>query len=112
MTKSQSIEGQERRRNPRMIDPVPVSVRGSELGGKRFRFETIARNVGAGGLCAYAPRLMRVGETVSMRIRFARLGSNPLQAPEISVRGLVVRTEARPGGLSLFAVSFLLRNAA
>jgi hypothetical protein len=90
-----------------MDDPIPVSVRGSGC-GKSYKFETIARNIGAGGLCAFAPRVMQKGEKVSLRIRFARPGSNPPQAPEMSMRGLVLRVEERPGGFSVFAVSFLL----
>lgn len=107
---SQTVVGVENRRKQRMSDPVPIIVRGVEPCGKPYRFETVARNIGAGGLCAYARRVMQKGETVSLRIRFARLGSKPIQAPEVSVRGLVIRTEDRPGGLSLFAVSFLLRS--
>ncbi len=97
----------DRRRKPRMDDPIRLSVRGSGC-GKPYKFNTIARNIGSGGLCAFAPRVMQEGEKVSLRIRFARLGSNPPQAPDIPTRGVVVRVEENPRGLSVFAVSFLL----
>ena len=100
----------DRRKNPRMDNAVPISVRGSESGGKTFRFETIARNIGAGGLCAFSPRMMKTGEKLSLRIRFAHAGSRPAQAPEIRVRGLVMRVEERPGSSCVFAASFLPRR--
>jgi hypothetical protein len=98
----------ERRRKERMAFALPVSVSGSEGGGKEYQFETIARDIGAGGLCAFAPRKMKLGETLSLRVRFAHPGSRAIQAPEVTMRGLVVRTEARPTGLYMFAVSFIL----
>ena len=93
-----------------MDDPIPLSVRGSELCGKTYRFRTIVQNIGSGGLCAFAPRLMQKGEKVSLRVRFARLGTKPPQAPEMSMRGLVVRVEERPGGFSVFAAAFFLQQ--
>ena len=100
------------RSKPRMDEPVPVRVRGSDASGKAYRFETVTRDLGAGGLSALAPRVMQPGERLSVRIRFVRLGGRAVQAPEIPLRGRVVRVEEQPGGHSMFAVSFLLRNAA
>jgi hypothetical protein len=101
----------ERRRKERLDYTIPLRVRGSEKGGTLYRFETVAQNIGAGGLCALATRMMRVGERLSLRIRFAHPGSTA-QAPEISVRGSVVRAEEQPAGLCRFAVYFLLRRVA
>ena len=98
----------ERRRKERLEYALPVGICGSEGGGKEYQFETIARNIGAGGLCAFAPRKMKLGETLSLRVRFAHPGSKASQAPEVTMRGFVVRTEIRPTGLCMFAVSFLL----
>ncbi len=97
----------ERRRKDRMEYALPVSIRGSEEGGREYRFEAVARNIGAGGLCAFAPRKMKIGEKLSLRVRFAHPGNRSAQAAEVSARGLVVRTEDRPTGLCLFAVAFL-----
>jgi len=99
----------DRRKKPRMNDAIPVSVRGTES-GKLYTFETTALDIGAGGLCAFSPRAMKIGEKLSLRIRFARAGSKTVQAPEIRVRGLVTRVEERPGCSSVFAVSFLPRS--
>ncbi len=97
----------ERRSKDRLEYVLPLKIRGFDE-GKTYQFRTVARNIGAGGLCAYAPRAMRIGERLSMRVRFAHPGSETVDAPEISVRGQVIRAEARPTGLCLFAVSFLL----
>ena len=102
--REQSMQS-ELRRKDRLDYTIPLSVRGSGTGGESYRFETVARNIGAGGLCAYAPRKMQIGERLSLRVRFARPGSTA-QAPEISVRGSVVRTEKQPAGLWMFAVAF------
>ncbi len=100
----------ERREKPRMDDAIPVSVRGFESRGKPYRFETVARDIGAGGLCAFSPRILKSGEKLLLHIRFARAGSRPAQVPEILVRGMVTRVEERPGHCCVFAVSFLPRS--
>jgi hypothetical protein len=97
-----------RRKQNRLECVLPLKVRGTVSEGKTYRFETVASNIGPGGLCGYAPRTMRIGERLSLRVRFARPGSKAVQAPEISVRGQVIRAEERPTGLCMFAVSFLL----
>ena len=97
----------DRRSKGRLEFVLPLKIRGTD-GGKTYQCRTVARNIGTGGLCAYAPRPMRIGERVSMRVRFAHPGSETADAPEISVRGKVIRAEGRPTGLCLFAVSFFL----
>lgn len=98
----------ERRKKERLEYTIPVSVLGSDRSGKDYRFETVARNIGMGGLCAYAPHKIEKGDTLSLRVRFAHPGIKVVQAPELSVRGVVLRTEDRPSGLCMFAVSFLV----
>ncbi len=99
----------DRRKKPRIDDAIPVSVRGSEPRGKSYRFDTVARDIGAGGLSAFSPRILKKGEKLLLHIRFARAGSKPARAPEILAQGLVTRVEDRPGFSCVFAVSFLPR---
>jgi hypothetical protein len=101
----------ERRGKDRLEYVLPLKVRGRDEGGRTYSFKTVARDIGSGGLCGYAPRPVRIGERLSMRVRFAHPGSGAVQAPEISVRGRVVRVEQRPTGLCMFAVSFLISGA-
>ncbi|MBN1569447.1 MAG: hypothetical protein JXA73_16495 [Acidobacteria bacterium] len=100
----------ERRQKPRIYDPIFVLVRGSDASGKACRFTTIARNIGRGGLCAYAPQVMEIGQKITLHIRFARAGSKPLEAPAITAHAVVLRVEKQFNGSYLFAASFLLHR--
>ena len=100
----------ERRQKPRLNDPIPVIVQGSEENGQKYRFDTITRDIGSEGLCALAPRVMKKGETVSLRMRFSLAGSKPVQAPAVAASAVVLRVEKQPDESSLFAVSFLSRR--
>jgi hypothetical protein len=97
----------ERRKKPRLNEPVSVIVRSAAGCGKNYRFNTTAKNIAAGGLCAIAPRVMEVGDKVTLFVRFALAGGNPLQAPVIAARAVVVRVEEQCGDSCTFAASFL-----
>lgn len=96
----------ERRKKARVEGPFPLTVRGWEMGGLAYRFNTSAKNIGAGGLFATAPRLMSVGEKITILVRFA-LSDDRVQAPMIAARGRVVRVEDADGDGCSFAVAFL-----
>ncbi|MDM7996241.1 MAG: hypothetical protein QUT30_11235 [Acidobacteriota bacterium] len=98
----------ERRKKIRIYDPVFVVVEGTDACGNRYRFTTIARNIGPGGLCAYTPQVMETGEKISVRIRFARAGSTPQEAPTVAASAVVIRVEKQFNDSYLFAASFLL----
>jgi hypothetical protein len=100
----------ERRKNPRIYDPLPVFVYGSRANKCAFHFDTISWDFGPGGLCAFAPYIMQEDEKISLHIRLAHAGSNPSQAPEMEARAIILRSQAIPDGSCLFAVSFLLRQ--
>lgn len=100
----------ERRRQTRIYDPIFVEVRGADAGGRKYRFSTIARNIGSGGLCAYAPQVMEAGQKLTLHIRFARAGSEPKEAPAIAARAVVLRVEKQFNGSYLFAASFRLHR--
>ena len=100
----------ERRRHPRLSDPLPVVVSSIHRREKPFQFDSITRDIGSGGLCATAPIRLRLGEEIGLHILFAVPGSNPPQAPSASARAVVLRTEERPDGTCIFAASFLSRH--
>jgi hypothetical protein len=104
---SESFMQEERRKRLRINQPVPVLVRGSADCRKRYQFRATARNIGAGGLCAFAPRVMEVGEKVTLFVRFALAGSSPPQAPAFAALAVVVRVEEKRGDSCTFAASFL-----
>jgi hypothetical protein len=98
----------ERRQKSRIYDPIFAVVRGTDAFGAPYKFNTIARNIGPGGLSAYTPQLMEVGEKITIQIRFARAGSEPRYAPLVAATAVVLRVEKRLNGAYLFAASFLL----
>jgi hypothetical protein len=100
----------ERRQKHRINSPIQVIVRGSDSHGALYRFDAITRDIGSDGLCAMAPRVMKEGERISLRIRFAKPGSKTGQAPAVTARAVVLRVEEQPNDSSLFAVSFLSRR--
>ncbi len=100
----------ERRKKPRIRDPIAVIVRGSDGQGKTYRFKTIARNIGSGGICASAPRIMEAGEKILLHVRFALAGSKPTKAPAITANAEVLRAEKQPDGSCVFAAYFLLHR--
>jgi hypothetical protein len=100
----------ERRRNPRINDPLPVVVCGSSDTKDAYRFETISWDFGAGGICAFSPRILQEEEKISLYIRLSPAGSQPSQAPEVAARAIVLRSQAMPDGCCLFAASFLMRH--
>jgi hypothetical protein len=102
--------GLERRKKSRINEPIPIIVRGSDAYGKAYRFKTIARNIGSGGVCASAPRVMEAGEMIHLHVRFALAGSKPSRSPAIAARAVVLRAENQPDGSSEFAASFLLHR--
>jgi hypothetical protein len=100
----------ERRQKPRVNDPIRIAVRGLDDSGGRYHFDTITRDIGSDGLCATAPRIMKAGESISLRILFARAGSKPVHAPAMAARAVVLRVEEQADKSSLFAVSFISRR--
>jgi len=95
----------DRRKHPRLPGPIPLKVRS----GSRA-LAAVAQNVSAGGLAATAPEEFEVGEKLRFEIRFAAAGSNPVTAPEVSVQGIVLRSEKRPDGTFAFAAAFTNRR--
>ncbi len=100
----------ELRQKPRINDPLPVIVRSSKGQGKTCQFNAVTRNIGAGGLCAVAPRIIKKDERVSLFVRFALAGTSPPQAPSLAARADVLRVEEQRDGSCVFAVSFHLRH--
>ena len=82
---------------------MQLRVRGTGKDGEPYDFETVTRDIGAGGVRASAPRALEPGDRFSLEIRFALAGSRPAKAPVISTHGVVLRVEPLDQGRSLFA---------
>ncbi len=100
----------ERRRTPRLKEPLPVIVRSTNKCEKRFQFNSVTEDISGGGLCAVSPGLLHLGQRINLHVRFAVPGSKPPQAPSASARAVVLRAEELPDGTCVFAASFLFRH--
>jgi c-di-GMP-binding flagellar brake protein YcgR len=101
---------QERRRNPRINDPLPIIVRNSNRCGEPYQFNSIAQDISASGICAIAPKRLKPGDKINLHIRFSLSVSNSQLAPMASARAVVLRAKERPDGTCIFAASFLLHH--
>ena len=100
----------ERRQTLRLYEPILLAVKGEPGKGDRVEFETVARDVGGGGLCAVAPRILNTGDRLRFIIQFARAGTRPFHAPIVTTIGVVRRVEALSDGTFLFAAAFTMRG--
>ena len=100
----------DRRQDARIKDSLPVFVTGRDRFGRRFSFRMVTWDIGACGLRAIAPQMMRIGEELSLRIRFARTGSTSQTAPEASAKCVVLRSESQSDGTCVFAAAFLKKR--
>ena len=100
----------ERRRTLRLYEPILLAVKGEQRKGDRFEFETVARDISGGGLCAVAPRILSTGDRLRFSIQFARAGTRPFHAPTVTTRGVVLRVERLSDGTFLFAAAFNMRG--
>jgi hypothetical protein len=92
----------ERRIHPRIYKPMPLTVRGAD-----FTFDTITDNLSAGGLLSHSLRKLTVGDTLEFRIQLSIAGSNPVEKPDLSAKGIVTRIRSLDKGTHEFAVKFI-----
>ncbi len=100
----------ERRRTQRLYEPISLAVRSEHGTGNPFEFETAARDISGGGLCAVAPRNLNPGDSLRFSIQFALAGTRPFHAPTVTTRGVVRRVQALSDGTFLFAAAFTMRG--
>jgi len=100
----------EKRKDTRIKDTLPVFVTGRDRAGRRYSFRTATWDIGTCGLRAIAPKMMRVGEELTLRIRFAKTSNATISAPEATAQCVVLRAEARPDGACVFAAAFLKKR--
>ncbi len=89
----------DRRRSPRLAVRFPVTVRGIDLRGERFRHVTRLENISHEGLYVVVPALLIAGARVFALVRMSE--SDSARAARLAVRGVVVRTADQPEGVGL-----------
>jgi hypothetical protein len=92
----------ERRKKPRISTPFPTRVRGTDTRGEAFEAEGVLDNFSSGGL--YIRLSQRVMEQAKLEFLIRMSGPANGQAPTVEARGIVLRAEAKPGGILGLAV--------
>jgi hypothetical protein len=95
----------ERRVHPRIYQPMPLAVRGSD-----FTFDTVTDNLSAGGLLCRSSRKFEEGDTLGFRIKFAMVGSRSPEKPNLAAQGVVTRVRFLEDGTCEFAAKFTRRK--
>jgi len=104
--KTRSAPCGERRRKPRICVPFHVRVSGVNRQGEEFNIETVLDNVSGEGL--YLRMLPSVVEGTKLLIAL-KLDTESFMGPTLPraiVEGVVLRTEAKSGGVCGIAVRF------
>lgn len=96
----------ERRSKPRIYLPFPAKVRGIDASGREFEAETVLDNLAANSL--YLRIMYPLKERVELDVVFglSATASGKITSPRVKVRGTVLRTEQKPGGVCGVVVAF------
>jgi len=103
MEKDRSVRaGLERRKKPRIATPFPTRVRGIDSKGEAFEAESVLDNFSSEGL--YIRVAQRVKEKSKLEFSIRMAGPERSVAATVKARGIVLRAEAKPGGVYGLAV--------
>ena len=97
--------GPERRRHPRISAPVPVHVRLGPAKESLLEFDVFTENLSAGGLSAFSPAPLMVGDKLYMIVDLMNQGCNDSH-PRFSAYAVVRRIRDRADGRCEFGASF------
>lgn len=92
----------ERRAKPRIRQPFPTSVEGTDVNGQAFRLSTQLENMSSRGLYLRMPRQVSVGDDLRFLISFSNGSKTGATA---SVLGRVLRMEPGADGLNGFGLA-------
>jgi hypothetical protein len=81
----------ERRLSQRIDEPFPVTVRGFNESGHRFRTDTVVDNLSAKGLFVRIGQVVECGARLFALIRLAPAPNKTAPAPLIALKGVVRR---------------------
>jgi PilZ domain len=95
----------ERRRQERIYEPFPVTIRSVDASGEAFEIQTVLDNFSASG---FRVRLARRVERGARVFAIVRLSTSPpeVPAPRLAVRGAVLAVEPQRDGTWSVAVNF------
>ncbi|HET9221012.1 MAG TPA: PilZ domain-containing protein [Roseiflexaceae bacterium] len=97
--------GQDRRKYQRIETPFPATVRGVDIGARRFEENTVLDNLSSRGLHLRLARPVQQGTKLFVLIRLSSASTND-PTGFIALHGVVLRVDARPGSVFRIAVRF------
>jgi hypothetical protein len=97
---------EERRRKPRIMEYFPVKVRGVDANGEEFELDATLDNLSAGGLYIRLPRRTEADGRLFIVIRLSAAFAGKVSAPQVAVRGKVVRAEQHSSDTYGLAIAF------
>jgi hypothetical protein len=91
--------GPERRAAPRIETPFPATVRGVDVDAQLFQEYTVLDNFSSSGLYLRLARRIQQGGRLFVFVRLSVTPNADAFATYIALRGLLLRSEPRPGGI-------------
>jgi hypothetical protein len=96
----------ERRSKERVYIPFPTTVEGIDTDGKEFKVNTVLDNLSREGLYLRMIPCVDIGAKLSVIFSLSSAATAGERAPRISIRGVVLRKDEKPGGACGIAVKF------
>lgn len=96
----------ERRSKERVYIPFPATVEGIDTDGEEFKINTVLDNLSREGLYLRMIPCVDVGAKLSIVLRLSSAATADERVPRISIRGIVLRKDEKPGGACGLAVKF------
>jgi len=103
---SDSYEGSERRKKPRIHKPFFANVRGTDANGESFKANTFLDNISGDGLYMHLARRVNEGTKLLMVVNLSTFLTADWRGPRVAIRGVVVRAEPQRNDLCGLAVRF------
>lgn len=94
----------ERRGKPRLECAFPAVVRQYGPGMRQFQEQATLINLSANGLYLQMKRPVEPGQELFVLARFCNAEHSELPATLLAIRGPVIRSDSRPGGMCGIAV--------
>jgi c-di-GMP-binding flagellar brake protein YcgR len=94
----EEYSGEERRRKPRINFPASIKIRTRCHSANRLEFETVAKDLSAGGFSACAPMECRPGQKLFFVVNFSLAKFGGPKAIKIAAYGSILRSSRRLNG--------------
>lgn len=96
----------DRRRNLRIYEHFPLTVRGVDAEGETFDIDTVIENLSSSGLYFRFARPVALGETLFFVIYMSTAREARVAAPVVAAHGKVIRSESKGVGSYGMGIAF------